>query len=135
MPEKYQETEEEGRTRAVVQRLYDAYFDGDAQGMVDTMAEDVWVRFLGRVDFRGKGEARTFFARNTPRLVDLDFRIRKLIVDGSFAAAVWDENARTIHGDSYENHGVDVFGVQNKEIAFVHENNDVRVHRRHFPTG
>lgn len=135
MVEDYPESDEERRTREVVERLYRAYFDGDAEGMVATMTDDVWVRFLGRVDFRGKDEARGFFAQNTPRLVDLDFRIRKLIVDGPYAAAVWDETARTLNGERYDNHGVDVFAVRDGRIAFIHENNDIRVHRRHFPDG
>ena len=127
-----EDTEEERRTRASVGRLYDAYFAGDAMGMVDTMSDDVWVRFLGQVDFRGKDEARSFFGANTPMLVDLEFSIRSLIIDGPHAAAIWEERATTIHGDAYANHGVDVFRVENDEITMVHENNDIRIHRRHF---
>ncbi|MGH8916296.1 MAG: nuclear transport factor 2 family protein [Acidimicrobiia bacterium] len=125
----------EERTRAVVERMYDSYFDGDADGMVDTMSTDVWVRFLGRVNFRGKDRARSFFGDNTPNLLDLHFRIRKLIVDGHHAAAVWEENATTVHGHPYENHGVDVFAVVGDEITAVHENNDIRIHRHHFGDG
>lgn len=132
MGDETQETDEERRTRAAVQRLYDAYFAGDAMGMVDTMSDDVWVRFLGIVDLRGKEEARSFFGSNTSKLVDLEFTIRKLIVDGPHAAAVWQERATTIHGEPYANHGVDVFRVEDDEITMVHENNDVRIHRRHF---
>ena len=55
-----------------------------------------------------------------------------LIVDGQYAAAIWDESATTIHGDPYENHGVDVFRVEAGEITVLHENNDVLVHRRAF---
>jgi ketosteroid isomerase-like protein len=102
--------------------------------MVDTMSDDVWVRFLGRVDFRGKQRARQFFGQNTPLLVNLDFRIRKLMVDGEYAAALWEESAQTIYGGEYENHGVDVFHVRDDEITMVHENNDIRIHRRHFET-
>jgi ketosteroid isomerase-like protein len=58
-----------------------------------------------------------------------------LIVDGRFAAAVWDETATTVHGDPYENHGVDVFEVVDGQIVAVHENNDVLVHRGHFGRG
>lgn len=122
----------EQRTRAVVDRLYEAYFAGDATGMVETMSDDVWVRFLGRVDFRGKQRAREFFGANNPLLVDLQFDIKKLIVDGSHAAAIWEERATTIHGRPYRNHGVDVFTVEDDLVTAIHENNDIRVHREHF---
>lgn len=119
-------------TREAVDRLYQAYFEGDVEGMLDTMSEDVWVRFLGMADLRGIDAARRFLTSNTSKLVDLDFRIRKLIVDGSRAAAIWEETARTPGGEPYANHGVDVFEVRDGKIVSVHENNDIRVHRRHF---
>jgi ketosteroid isomerase-like protein len=122
----------EARTRAGVERLYEAYFAGDAAGMVDAMSEDVWVRFLGRVDFRGKEAARDFFGGNNPLLVDLQFDIKKLIVDGHHAAAIWEESATTIHGRPYRNHGVDIFTVEGDKIVAIHENNDIRIHRDHF---
>lgn len=96
------------------------------------MDDSVNVRFLGMIDLDGIDAAREFFRSNTKMLVGLDFRIRKLIVDGRFAAAIWNETAITIHGEPYENHGVDVFEVLNGRIVAVHENNDVTVHRRHF---
>jgi ketosteroid isomerase-like protein len=65
-------------------------------------------------------------------LRELDFRIRTKVVDGEWAAAVWDETAVTIHGDPYENHGVDVFRVQHGKITVLHENNDVMIHRAAF---
>jgi ketosteroid isomerase-like protein len=126
------ETEVEQRTRAVVERMYAAYLEGDSDEMVNTMHDDVWVRFLGRADFRGRDEARVFFGDNTPKLVDLQFDIRKLIIDGRYAAAVWEETAVTIRGQQYRNHGVDVFEVAGDQITFVHENNDIRIHRDHF---
>lgn len=119
-------------TRAVVENLYEAYFAGDPEGMLATMSDDVEVRFLGRGVFRGIAESRRFLTTNTAKLVDLDFRIRNLIVDGEYAAAVWDESATTIHGDPYENHGVDVFRVVNGRVTILHENNDVMVHRTAF---
>ena len=122
----------EESTRATVEQLYEAYFAGDVEGMLDTMAESVEVRFLGRGTFAGLEASRRFLTTNTAKLVDLDFRIRRLIVDGEWAAAVWDESARTVHGDPYENHGVDVFRVEDGEITVLHENNDVLVHRRAF---
>lgn len=127
-----QMTEVERETAAVVDRLYQAYFAGDADGMLDTMSDDVWVRFLGIVDLRGIEAARQFFRSNNAKLLDLDFRIRTLIIDGHHAAAVWEESARTAKGEPYSNHGVDVFEIQDGLIVSVHENNDVRLHRRHF---
>ena len=128
----YVESNLEARTRATVDRLYDAYFAGDAAGMIATMSDDVWVRFLGRVEFRGRKEAEAFFGANNPLLVDLQFDIKKLIVDGKHAAAIWQESATTIHGREYRNHGVDVFTVENDRIVALHENNDIRIHREHF---
>ncbi|MFQ5948113.1 MAG: nuclear transport factor 2 family protein [Acidimicrobiia bacterium] len=125
-------TEVERITRQVVEKLYRAYFDLDPDGMLATMSDDVEVRFLGRGVHRGIDEARRFLSLNTGLLEDLDFRIRSFIVDGEYVAAVWDESAVTTRGDSYENHGVDVFRVVDGEIAIVHVNNDVVVRRRHF---
>ena len=127
---KRQVTERE--TKRVIDAMYESYFNGDADGMVDLMSEHVWVRFLGRTDFRGRAEARRFFAENTPMLKDLDFQISKLIIDGNHAAAIWSETAQTIHGQDYSNHGVDVFEVRDGEIVSVHENNDINIHRSHF---
>jgi ketosteroid isomerase-like protein len=119
-------------TRRVVEDLYAAYFAGDPEGMVATMSDDVEVRFLGRGLFDGIEEARRFLTGNTGRLRNLDFRIHKLIVDGEWAAALWDESAETIHGDPYENHGVDVFRVEDGRMTVLHENNDVVIHRAAF---
>lgn len=127
-----QMTNVEQETAAVVDRLYQAYFAGDADGMLDTMSDGVWVRFLGIVELHGIEEARHFFRANNAKLLDLDFQIRTLIIDGHHAAAVWEESAHTEEGEPYANHGVDVFEVRDARIVSVHENNDVRVHRRHF---
>ncbi|MDH3259351.1 MAG: nuclear transport factor 2 family protein [Acidimicrobiia bacterium] len=119
-------------TRMVVEDLYKAYFAGDPEGMLATMSDEVEVRFLGRGAFRGIDASRQFLTSNTANLIDLDFRIRRFIVDGEFAAAVWDESATTIHGDPYQNQGVDVFRVEGGEITVLHENNNVLVHRDAF---
>lgn len=119
-------------TKMMVDRLYGAYFAADPEGMLATLSEDVEVRFLGRGTYRGIDEARAFLTANTAKLKDLDFRIRKLIVDGEWAAAVWTETATTIHGDPYANHGVDVFRVVDGAIVTLHENNDVVTHRVAF---
>jgi ketosteroid isomerase-like protein len=128
----HQMTDVERETAAVVDRLYQAYFAGDADGMLATMSDDVWVRFLGLVDLRAIDEARRFFQANNAKLLDLDFQIRTLIIDGHHAAALWEESAVTADGEPWANHGVDVFEVREGRIVSVHENNDVRVHRRHF---
>jgi ketosteroid isomerase-like protein len=122
----------ENSTREVVDRLYDAYFAGDPHGMLATMSKDVHMRFLGRGTFLGIEKATRFLTGNTGLLQDLDFRIRSIVVDGEWAAAVWDETATTIHGDPYENHGVDVFRVENGEVTVLHENNDITLHRAAF---
>jgi ketosteroid isomerase-like protein len=122
----------ESETKTVVEELYRAYLAGDPDGMIATMSDDVHVRFLGLVDLNGIEAARRFFLSNTAKLVDLDFRVRMLIVDAHHAAAVWDETAISRTGEPYSNHGVDIFEVRNGQIVSVHENNDVTVHRRHF---
>lgn len=122
----------EATTRVTVDRLYAAYFAGDPEGMLATLSDDVEVRFLGRGTYRGIKEARAFLTSNTGTLKDLDFRIRKLIVDGDWVAVVWDETATTIHGDPYANHGIDIFRVVNGAIVVLHENNDVVTHRAAF---
>ncbi len=119
-------------TSKTVDRLYKAYFARDLEGMLSTLSDDVEVRFLGRGIYRGIEQARAFLMANTGMLNDLNFRIRRLIVDGQWAAAVWDETAKTIHGEAYANHGVDVFRVKDEEIVLLHENNDVVVHRAAF---
>lgn len=111
--------------------LYAAYLDGDAAGMLATMSDDVEVRFLGREPVHGIDEALRFFTANNASLVDLDFRIRSRIVDGQWAAVVWDETA-TARGRPYENHGVDVFHVVDGRIAVLRVNNDIVRRRQAF---
>ncbi len=122
----------EESTRAIVDRLYAAYFAGDPEGMLSTLSENVEVRFLGRGTYRGIGQARAFLTSNTSALTNLDFRIHKFIVDGEWAATAWNETAITIDGDPYSNHGVDVFRVVDGAIVILHENNDVVTHRAAF---
>lgn len=116
-------------TQQAVERLYRAYLAGDVDGMLETMDDEVEVRFLGRGTYRGIDQVRAFLRRNASVLRELDFRIHRLIVDGDAAAAVWDETARTPDDRRYENHGVDVFRVRDGRITVVHENNDVVHHR------
>ena len=122
----------ESMTRAAVDALYSAYFAGDAAAMAETMSDDVEMRFLGRSAQHGRDEALQFLTSNTAKLVDLDFRIRGIIIDGEWAATLWEETATTIDGEPYANHGVDVFRVVDGEVAVLHENNDIVVHRSHI---
>jgi ketosteroid isomerase-like protein len=121
-------------TETVLDRLYEAFFAGDPDGMTDLMHPEVEVRFLGQVRLKGLDAAKRFFAFSGPLLEDLDFRITSRIVDGEWAAVVWDETARVAAtGEPWENHGVDVFRVQDGSITVLHENNDTRVVRAHLP--
>lgn len=120
-------------TRAVVDALYEAFGRGDADGMLALLADDVSVRFLGQVDLHGIEEAARFFAFAGGLLKDVDFRIERKIIDGEWAAVIWNESATTISGEPWENHGVDVIHVTDGRITVLHENNDARLVARHFP--
>ena len=75
-----------------------------------------------------------FFAFSGPLLDDLDFHIVDRIVDGEWAAVVWEETARVAAtGEPWENHGVDVFRVVDDSITVLHENNDTRLVHTHLP--
>lgn len=119
-------------TRAAVDRLYAAYLDGDVEGVLATFDDGIAFRFLGQVDAVGIEAARRFFAHSAGLLTDLDFRIRRTIVDGRHAAVLWDESATTAGGAPWENHGVDVFEVRDGRVVSLHENNDVRLVHEHF---
>ena len=123
----------EAETRIVIDGLYDAYLAGDQAAMLALMSDDVEVRFLGQALVRGIEEARRFFAFSGAKLTDLDFRIQRKIIDGEWAAVLWDETATTEAGQPWENHGVDVFRVVDGQIVLLHENNDVRLVHEHFP--
>ena len=122
----------EVETRAAVDRVYEAYLGGDPEGMLEPLAADVEVSFLGRGVYRGIGETRQLLVGNATTMTNLDFRIRKIIVDGHVAAAVWDETAETPDGRPYANHGVDVFEVRDGQVVVLHENNDITRHRETF---
>ena len=122
--------EVETETSRVVDRVYRAYLGGDPEGMLEPLADNVEVAFLGRGVYRGIDETRQLLLGNATTMKNLDFRIRKIIVDGHVAAAVWDETAETADGRPYANHGVDVFEVRDGKVAVLHENNDITRHRR-----
>jgi ketosteroid isomerase-like protein len=120
-------------TGRVVDALYAAYLAGDSEGMLAQMADDVEVRFLGQGTFHGLPAVRGFMQFSADLLRDLDFRIRKIIVDGETAAVIWDESATTASGKAWENHGVDVIRVHGAKIVSLHENNDVNLVYEHLP--
>jgi ketosteroid isomerase-like protein len=126
-------TEVGNETHTVVDALYKAFLAGDGEGMLAQMADDVEVRFLAQGTFHGVPAVRGFMQFSAGFLHDLDFRIRKTIVDGDSAAVIWDESATTAAGKPWENHGVDVIHVRNGKIVALHENNDVNLVYEHFP--
>lgn len=120
-------------TGTIVDALYDAFLRGDADGMLALFADDISLRFLGQADLAGIDDARRFFAFAAGLLADVDFRIERKIIDGEWAAVVWNESARTASGEPWENHGVDVIRVVGERVTMLHENNDVRLVARYFP--
>jgi ketosteroid isomerase-like protein len=126
-------TEVENETRSVVDALYEAYLAGDSEGMLAQMADDVEVRFLAQGTFHGIPATRRFMQFSAGLLRDLDFRIRRKIVDGDAAAVIWDESATTAAGKPWENHGVDVIRARNAKIVALHENNDINLVYQQFP--
>ena len=121
-------------TRCVVEAFYRAFLAGDADAMLVLMSDGVEIRFLGQARLRGIEAARAFFAFSAGLLEDLSFTTHRTIVDGSWAAVTWSETARTRTGVPWENHGVDVFRVEDGVIILLHENNDVRLVHRFLPT-
>ena len=124
---------DDAETRRVVNALYAAFLAGDAEGMLALMADDVEVRFLAQGTFHGLPAARRFMAFAGGLLSDVDFRIKDLFVDGDVGCCIWEETATTAAGEPWENHGVDLIGVRDGRIAFLHENNDASLVHRHFP--
>lgn len=121
------------RTRAVVERLYDAYLEGDLEALIALFAADVEVRFLGQARVHGLEAARAFFGFAGPLLTDVEFRIEAIVADGHVGAGIWSETAQTADGHPWRNHGVDVVHVYDDRITALHENNDVRLVHAHFP--
>jgi uncharacterized protein (TIGR02246 family) len=120
-------------TQDVVDKLYAAFLAGDGEGMIALMADDVEVTFLGQGTFHGIPAVRRFMEFSAGLLRDVDFRIQTVIIDGDVGAAIWEETATTRDGKPWFNHGVDVIRVRDGQIVSLHENNDVRLVREHFP--
>lgn len=104
-------------TRAVIDRFYAAYLAGDAEGMLAGIADDATAAFAGHGTFRGIAEIRAYFAWAGPQLVDLQFNVIAMIVDGDRAAVPWTETARTKRGDPWEAIGCDHYRVAGGKIV------------------
>jgi ketosteroid isomerase-like protein len=104
------------RTRAVIDKLYDAYLTGDTEGMLALMASDVSVTFNYAGTFHGMAETRPFMTWNGAQLPELTFNIRHKIIDRNRAAVTWDETGKTIRGDDWSSIGVDVYRVEGDHI-------------------
>jgi ketosteroid isomerase-like protein len=120
-------------TKATAEALYEAFLNGDAEGMLAVMDENVEVSFLGQVQLHGKDAARRFFDFAGTLLTDVDFTLVEIVVDGDVAAGIWRETATTTAGEPWENHGVDVIHVRDGKVMALHENNDVGKVYQHFP--
>jgi len=121
-------------TSFVVNALYDAFLRGDPDGMLALFSDDISLRFLGQADVKGIAEARRFFAFAAGLLTDVKFRIERRIIDGEWAAVIWNETARTASGEPWANHGIDVIHVSGGRVTALHENNDTRLVARYFPS-
>jgi ketosteroid isomerase-like protein len=124
----------EPTTREVVEALYAAYGAGDLEGMLGLMDEEVEVTFLAQGTFKGLPAFRRFIAFSAELLVELDWRLEKIIVEGETGCGIWEETARTLSGEPWHTTGVDVIRVRDGRIMSLRMNNDAALSRRHFPT-
>lgn len=120
-------------TREVVEEMYAAFLTGDKDGMLAVMHDNVEVRFLGQAEVRGKAAADAFIDFAGGLLTDVSFNLREVLVDGEWAAGIWDETALTADGHEWSNHGVDVVRVRDGLVVALHENNDTRQVYRFLP--
>lgn len=120
-------------TQEVVEAMYAAFLGGDKDGMLAVMHEDVEVRFLGQTHVQGKAAADAFFDFAGGLLTDVRFSLTDVLVDGEWAAGVWEETAVTADGHPWSNHGVDVIKVRDGLVVALHENNDTRQVYRFLP--
>ena len=107
------------RTRAVIDKLYDAYLTGNTEGMLALMAPNVKVTFNYAGTFAGMAEARPFMTWNGAQLPELQFNVRHKIIDGSRAAVTWDETGTTNPGEPWEAKGVDVYRIADGQVAEI----------------
>lgn len=121
------------QTRAVVEALYASYADADLERMLAIMSDDVEVTFLAQGTYRGRAEITPFFEYSGGLLVDLDWRLERLLVDGCWATAIWTETAVTYAGAPWASTGVDVVRVDAGRITELRMYNDAALSRRLFP--
>jgi ketosteroid isomerase-like protein len=124
---------DERETRRVAEALYEAYAAGDLEAMLALMAEDVEVRFLAQAKLRGLPAFRRFVDFSAGLLVDLDWKLDHLVVDGEVACGIWHETARTADGHPWASPGVDVLRVRDGRLVSLRMNNDAVLSRRVFP--
>ena len=103
-------------TREVVDALYAAFLAGDGEGMIELMADDVEVTFLGQGTFHGIPAVLRFMSFSAGLLQDVDFRIRTVIIDRDVGSAIWEESVTTRDGKPWFNHGVDVIRVGETDV-------------------
>lgn len=120
-------------TQEVIDAMYAAFLAGDKEGMLAVMDADVEVRFLGQAQTHGKAAANAFFDFAAGLLTNVSFSLQEVIVDGEWAAGLWEETAVTADGHPWSNHGVDVIRVRDGLVVALHENNDTRQVYRFLP--
>lgn len=69
------------QTGRVIERLYEAFLSGDAEGMLAVFSDDVEFSFLGQGTMHGIAEARAFFNHAAEQLTDLEFDRKQTIID------------------------------------------------------
>jgi ketosteroid isomerase-like protein len=111
-------------TRAALDRFYVAYTNGDLEGMLAMMSDDVIVTFIGHGTFLGKTEARPYMTWAGTQLPQLEFRVLHKIVDGDRAAVTWDETGVTKHGAHWEAKGVDVYRIVGGKVIEITVHSD-----------
>jgi uncharacterized protein (TIGR02246 family) len=117
-------------TRAILDRFYAAYTDGNLDGMLALLADDAIVTFTGHGTFRGNTEIRPYMTWAATQLPELDFRVTARIVDGDRAAVTWDETGRTARGETWTAIGVDVYRISVGQIVELTDYTDTDKLRR-----
>jgi uncharacterized protein (TIGR02246 family) len=111
-------------TREVLDALYEAYTSGDLQGMLDLIADEAVVTFVGQGTFTGKSAFEPYMRWAGTQLPELEFRVRKIIVDDELAAVTWDEEGKTARGEAWSAAGVDVLRVVGGKIVELTDYSD-----------
>jgi ketosteroid isomerase-like protein len=104
-------------TRETIDRLYAAYLSGDVAQIAEQMADDVTVTFVGHGTFHGKAEYQPYGKWAGQQLPELTFNVRRILIDGEYAAVTWDEVGKTKYGADWEAMGVDIHRVVDGKIV------------------